>query len=240
MEFSSLLDGLFAYPNNAFGGQITALDNGRWVLTKEFDLVDSQKQIVYKRDRAVPLDEVVWAEVPDLNVGASPLSLIFLATLMVKPLNMPKAVLLDAAKSPKVQILNGKWLQPSQGFWRFPVGGIQATTPTGDFRYVPGASKYAVSEAGAIILLTGNLPVTVGTGRKGVILETDIGTKIEIEPARVVALAYGDYNAGNWKNEIAFLDGDSNNLNKANINLGVDLTEGLSRKGLPEELRTVL
>ena len=56
----------------------------------------------------------------------------------------------------------------------------------------------------------------------------------------MVALAYGDYNAGNWKNEIAFLDGDSNNLNKANINLGVDLTEGLSRKGLPEELRTVL
>lgn len=240
MEFSSLLDGLFAYPNNAFGGQIMSLDNGRWVLTKEFDLVDSQKQFVYKRDRAVPLDEVVWAEVPGLNVGASPLSLIYLATLMVKPLYLPKTVLLDGAKSPKVQVLNGKWLQPSQGFWRFPVGGIQAATPSGDYRYVPGASKYAVNETGIIIILSTGQRLIEGTGRKDVILETDLGGKVEIEPARVVALAFGDYNAVNWKNEIAFLDGNANNLNKNNINLGVELTEGLSRKGLPEELRTIV
>lgn len=205
---------------------IACIDNGRWGLDKDLNLVDRTTQTLYKRPEGVDKKDVVFVDVPDLNPGSSnPLSLVYLFTLMVKPIFANKANLVDVNNGLQVYVANGTMVfDPKQVYWQMPDGGIAFDS---EFRHVPGTQDLLAASDGRVKTFN-DVPVSPGYNADGSVqVKTLSGKTANVNVGRLVLLAWGKYTIENWQNTLAFLDGDNSNFDLGNMTL--DRVEDVTR-----------
>ncbi|AXH70881.1 hypothetical protein [Vibrio phage BONAISHI] len=219
---------------------IKCLEDGRWSLTANFDLVDSKDNKIYQRPSEVDLDKVVFENVTDM--GANPVPLILLFTLAVKPLyHVSKDNILDPAIGIKVTVTNGSFTgyTATQVYWDFPETGVPHADNGGAYMHVPGASDFVVNAQGQVRQLSTDSIITPGTNRGNKILvKSDVGIEEEVEIPKLVLAAFGKYKYDTATKEPIFLDGDSSNIALANLSLDMTVDTAAARAATTnEELR---
>lgn len=194
---------------------IECIDSGRWHVSQE-DVLDSKTNKVYQFPDNADLDTLVIDNVTGLT-DSGPLQILYLIALALKPLHgISDTILLNPSNGIKIFTLRNDYIETGDFVWQFPDGGIEHTFYTGFF-HVPGASKYIVNTDGTI-KKTNNDPVTIGTGRDGmIIVETDHGDDYEILAARLVLMAHGKYDANNVDGTVYYVDDDEANIKLDNL-----------------------
>ncbi len=200
---------------------ITCIDNGRWIIDSDHNLYDSETDTRYMRDKSIPLEELAYVDIPDLNTAANPLSLVYLFALAVKPhSSITKTILTDIANGIKVRITGTKFVSdPQQVYWVWPQTGVKHAFHTA-FSHVPYMTNYLISEDGRIVDLKKNKILTVGDVCGGLIKVTaENGATPEFELARLALLAYGRFTIEELMDPILYKDGNKENFALTNLSL---------------------
>lgn len=199
---------------------IRSIDDGRWHLTPNYDLYDSQLNILYPRPADVPLHSAFWPTVTDLTTTG--VSLIFLFTLALKPLTqISRDKLLDPAYGLKVHVTSGQFrADPNQVFWSFPTTGISHSSQGGAYCHVPGATDVIVNPTGNVRSVSRDVELLPGTNRGGrILIKTEMQKEIEISVAQLVLLAYGGYQYHNLDKSIIYINGNDQDYVLTNLAL---------------------
>lgn len=206
------------------GFVIGSLESGRFALSETDGLIDSVTGKAYSFNDTIPKVRSEWTDVAGLNGGTGSFSYIFLKMLIEKPLALPIAVFTNAALTPKVYVAmdDQDGTLSNESIWIYPDGGIE-DAGNADYFYVAGASSYRVKDDGKIFDMSTGSPVemTLPAGTRHMDLLLDSGVTVSIDVPTTVALSFGKYTAGNFRNPIHFIDGDDTNWALANLTLGL-------------------
>lgn len=195
---------------------------GPFVLTEDYDIIDTVTQNRFIRDREISL-ETAMLNVPGLTT--TPTNVAYLFALAVKPLFGLSEIQIQANTNLLPRFLNEglkkEKFEAEDVFWVVPDGGVEVDT---DKLYIPGFSKYFVdANTNAVMEIDPNDPlnpieVIAGTNRGNlIVLEDDHGEFAEVNQANIVLLARGKATEENFDAKIYFLDNDTTNFSAANM-----------------------
>lgn len=198
---------------------ISSIADGRFMIDSDFNIYDRESNIRYLRDKAIPLESLAFVDIDGLTVTDSPLSLVYLFTLAVKPLtHIPDTVLTAVDNGIGIRVTSGNFVgSPTQVYWTWPTTGVLHADQTSS-SYVPYATSYIVDDAGVIRDQDTETILRPGDLNNGMIeITADNGNVVEIEAARLVLLAFGKYTLEDWTKDIIYVDGDSTNVALSNM-----------------------
>jgi len=172
-------------------------------ITKDYDIVHVPNQTVYKRDRAIAIEKLVYSDVPDLAINGQSVHLMLLLAGIFKPLNLlptDYVYTVGSPQGPTVKVLNLEYRDnPAESlFWQYPKEGILVpnTGLTEKVYYIPALKDVYVREDGEILNASYAL-FEKGENRTTYYVKSsaDETALFELTQKELVALALGLYDA---------------------------------------------
>lgn len=216
------------WPLQIFGDPVSRTP-GPFLLTEDYDVIDTNTQTRYVRDRTVPLN-VATISVPGLTSG--PTNIAYLFAIAVKPLwqisdsdvqtqgNIMPKFLNDGLNKDKFEASDVFWLSPDDG---------HEITP--NVRYVAGFPGYYLDggDGDKIKDFETNSEVVSGTNRGRTVVLKDLnGDFVEVDKAHFVRLAYGKATEEDFDAPIYFVDNNQGNLDPANMTTEAPVVTGIT------------
>lgn len=205
-------------PVGELGWAIPILGNGRFIITAELDIIDTNTNGKWIRDKSIPLSLSAF-NIPDLTNGQ--MTVAYLFALAVKPLLGLTETQLNTGNDIKVQFLNDGLNKPTlvakDVFWQMPNDGIEIATGR---KYMPGFSRYYMETTNGIIIreVDGDTVMTAGDNRGTMyMLIDDFGGFREIDARALALIAHGKYDSTNYDGDLYQYDGDDSNLEISNL-----------------------
>ena len=205
------------------------IETGQFLIHKDFSIHNTGTQdSLLEKDPLISLDKWAIAGLLPSIPALEPVAFSYMYALAVKAVRLPESVLFASPTVLKVYIKNGIFAgKPGQPFIQYPDGGIP-TDFNPDYKYIPGASKYAVNDQGVIVIAETGVTVEAGHNRAGLLLNTDAGTTYEISPEEAMLTAFGKYTVETYRNSYYYVDGNKDNKTLTNLTYATPASPAVS------------
>ncbi|QAX96289.1 hypothetical protein [Vibrio phage vB_VmeM-Yong XC32] len=161
-------------------------------LTHDYNIVSVDEKKLYVRDKSIPLEELMFNNIPDLSPDGSPVSLMEILASIYKPTGIDSEDYFTAYR-PRVLVVNSQYREdPVSLIWQYPRGGIPFN-PEGSLLYIPGSTDTLLGSGGTIVDKETQLPVELGRYHEEYKMKTSAGDFILINQEELVALGKGYY-----------------------------------------------